>query len=427
MKQFKSYVEDVKDLPKDKQRALQKAASSAKKTVTLPGPGGSRYTMKKDGESWKQKDEATGLSRDTLSSYAAKASDARLHKKLPIKKVDNRYSGVAKASKHLDDYNSGKMKEATHDPKHVKQAIGIASDPRYKQGNMTGAVNAMNKLSKDIHKHPQVAAVLKRQNESTDDEHLKNAQDAYDKHKGTLDGIFKKHGFKRPTKASQNRPKEAPKKLQDIKARLSRESYMVESLEALTKKHKIRNTTEDEEEYAEHEGANHHKKMMDLHNNCATECQKKGQDKAANAHAAAANAHQDAHKAYKKIPSSGKTYGDQKFTKHDERAMDAGNAAHDHTAKAIRSSKVASKVSEDVDLNESTEFGQTRWVAVNRFAGDKQMGTGVQMTGLNGQGKSNMDLLKQKGAYCQFPVKDIPKVIKMLQKVHSDKAKPEDE
>ena len=107
--------------------------------------------------------------------------------------------------------------------------------------------------------------------------------------------------------------------------------------------------------------------------------------------------------------------------------MDAGNAAHDHTAKAIRSSKVASKVSEDVDLNESTEFGQTRWVAVNRFAGNKQMGTGVQMTGLNGQGKSNMDLLKQKGAYCQFPVKDIPKVIKMLQKVYSDKAKPEDE
>ena len=54
----------------------------------------------------------------------------------------------------------------THDPKHIKQAIGIASDPRYAKGNMTGAVKAMNKLSKDIHKHPQVAAVLKRQNEA---------------------------------------------------------------------------------------------------------------------------------------------------------------------------------------------------------------------------------------------------------------------
>ena len=53
-----------------------------------------------------------------------------------------------------------------HNPKHVKQAIGIASDPRYKKGNMTGAVKAMNKISKDIDKHPQVAAVLRKQNEA---------------------------------------------------------------------------------------------------------------------------------------------------------------------------------------------------------------------------------------------------------------------
>ena len=121
--------------------------------------------------------------------------------------------------------------------------------------------------------------------------------------------------------------------------------YLKESdLKALTKKHQIRNTTEDEEEYAEHEGADHHKKMMDHHNNVASEAQGNGQDKVAAVHSAAADAHHDAMKAYKKIPSSsGKTYGDQEFTKHDERAMDAGEAAHDHTAKAIRSSKVASK------------------------------------------------------------------------------------
>ena len=204
MRHFKSYVEDIKDLPKDKRRALQKAASTASKKVTLAGPGGTKIHMKKDGDSWKQKDEATGLSRDTLSSYSAKASDARLHKKLPIKKVDNRYSGVAKASKHLDDYNSGKMKEETHDPKHVKMAIGIASDPRYKQGNYTGAHKQIEKIKKGLASHPQVAAVLKKQNESADeDEHLKNAQAGYDKYKGSLGNIFKKHGFKRPTKDTQ--------------------------------------------------------------------------------------------------------------------------------------------------------------------------------------------------------------------------------
>jgi len=50
-------------------------------------------------------------------------------------------------------------------PKEVKMAIGIASDPRYKQGNMTGAVKAIEKIKKNLSKHSQVAAVLKRQNE----------------------------------------------------------------------------------------------------------------------------------------------------------------------------------------------------------------------------------------------------------------------
>ena len=50
----------------------------------------------------------------------------------------------------------------------VKQAIGIASDKRYKGGNMTGAVNAIEKLRKGLSDHPQVKAVLKRQNEETE-------------------------------------------------------------------------------------------------------------------------------------------------------------------------------------------------------------------------------------------------------------------
>ena len=65
------------------------------------------------------------------------------------------------------------VKEA-HDPKHIKQAIGIASDPRYAKGNMTGAVKTMNKLSKGIHKHPKVAAVLRKQNEALDKKDIKD-------------------------------------------------------------------------------------------------------------------------------------------------------------------------------------------------------------------------------------------------------------
>ena len=67
-------------------------------------------------------------------------------------------------------------------------------------------------------------------------------------------------------------------------------------------------------------------------------------------------------------------------------------------------------------VKEGTEVGETKWAAVNMFAGgDKFGGRGVQITGLNGQGKSNMELLRQKGSYMQMPAKELPKLIKLLQ------------
>jgi len=54
-------------------------------------------------------------------------------------------------------------------PMHIKQAIGIASDKRYAGGNMTGAVKAIEKMKKGLSDHPQVRAVLKRQNEDVNE------------------------------------------------------------------------------------------------------------------------------------------------------------------------------------------------------------------------------------------------------------------
>ena len=51
--------------------------------------------------------------------------------------------------------------------KEIKMAIGIASDHRYKGGNMTGASKAIEKIKKGLSTEKQVAAVLKRQNEKT--------------------------------------------------------------------------------------------------------------------------------------------------------------------------------------------------------------------------------------------------------------------
>ena len=58
------------------------------------------------------------------------------------------------------------LEEAKFSPKEIKMAIGVASDKRYAGGNMTGATKAIEKIKKGLSNHPQVKAVLKRQNEA---------------------------------------------------------------------------------------------------------------------------------------------------------------------------------------------------------------------------------------------------------------------
>ena len=94
--------------------------------------------------------------------------------------ADSDLSGKGKKESVGEAINAPILKTSKkQDPKHVKQAIGIASDPRYKKGNMTGAVKAMNKISPGLHKHPQVAAVLRKQNESKVNEISKNLAKNY--------------------------------------------------------------------------------------------------------------------------------------------------------------------------------------------------------------------------------------------------------
>jgi len=54
-------------------------------------------------------------------------------------------------------------------PKEIKMAIGVATDKRYKGGDMTGATQAIDKIKKGLSNHPQVKAVLKRVNEDLDE------------------------------------------------------------------------------------------------------------------------------------------------------------------------------------------------------------------------------------------------------------------
>jgi len=47
----------------------------------------------------------------------------------------------------------------------IKQAYGVLNDPRYKQGNYSGAVKAIEKIAKGLSDHPDVKNALKRANE----------------------------------------------------------------------------------------------------------------------------------------------------------------------------------------------------------------------------------------------------------------------
>ena len=58
----------------------------------------------------------------------------------------------------------------------IKMAYGIANDPRYKQGNYSGAVKTINKIAPGLANHPDVQKVLKRTNEDLEEEKVECPQ-----------------------------------------------------------------------------------------------------------------------------------------------------------------------------------------------------------------------------------------------------------
>jgi len=77
--------------------------------------------------------------------------------------------------------------------KEVKMAIGIANDPRYKGGNMTGAVKAIEKIRDGLSKYPEVEAALRKANENLEEGKMKDllikAQDLMGPSKNREQGI----------------------------------------------------------------------------------------------------------------------------------------------------------------------------------------------------------------------------------------------
>ena len=111
----------------------------------------------------KEPEQLDEVSKEKLAAYSAKASDARGHRKLSTKKVDNRYAGVAKASKKMDE-----EKDSDNPPfEGGKKVTGPSKD---KFGNVIK--NKAKHLAKQAMKDQQKEEVepAETTNESWDDE-----------------------------------------------------------------------------------------------------------------------------------------------------------------------------------------------------------------------------------------------------------------
>jgi len=129
-------------------------------------------------------------------------------------------------SELLNEVNKFELDEG-FSPKEIKMAIGVASDPRYAKGNMTGAVTAIEKLKKGLSDHPKVAAVLRRQNEDVKEavSPAQQAAIAISKKEKTKNEVLDKDdektvgdvikGLKKAVKAHQGQVKNLTKDIQD--------------------------------------------------------------------------------------------------------------------------------------------------------------------------------------------------------------------
>jgi len=129
-------------------------------------------------------------------------------------------------SELLNEVNKFELDEG-FSPKEIKMAIGVASDPRYAKGNMTGAVTAIEKLKKGLSDHPKVAAVLRRQNEDVKEavSPAQQAAIAISKKEKTKNEVLDKDdektvgdvikGLRKAVKAHQGQVKNLTKDIQD--------------------------------------------------------------------------------------------------------------------------------------------------------------------------------------------------------------------
>ena len=116
------------------------------------------------------------------------------------KTIKSMRQALAEARAYRDPVNEDKGFSSQQ----IKMAYGVLNDPRYKQGNYSGAFKAIEKIARGLASHPDVANALKRANEELDKDDEKS-----------VDGVVKQ--LKKAVKAHQGQVKSLTKDLKDEK------------------------------------------------------------------------------------------------------------------------------------------------------------------------------------------------------------------
>ena len=130
-------VKEAKDLSKELADNIRKEGGGKHTLVRNKAGTLVLRRVKKMKEEVEQMDEKSGISTPKLTSYVTRASDARGHRNLPTRKLDDRYRKIALATKTLDD--RAKMKEEVEqmDEEQKKVPVFTHSDVRERQRRLT--------------------------------------------------------------------------------------------------------------------------------------------------------------------------------------------------------------------------------------------------------------------------------------------------
>lgn len=135
-----------------------------------------------------------------MSSNTYNLKDMHTGKSFTFKYID----GDTKVKTFNEVINEGKFPK-----KLVKQAGGIAFDKRYVGGNMTGAINAIEKLKKGLSDDPDVRDMLRIANESFNNEFYKAmSEEDKNEYQKFFQSALKKFGVSSPAELEGDKKKE---------------------------------------------------------------------------------------------------------------------------------------------------------------------------------------------------------------------------